>query len=549
MRLKYPNSKLILIVILIFGAFLRFYKLDWGEGLFAHPDEYHIVGSVDQLSFPHQMNPHFFNYGTVIIYLIYFTKAALGFLSSFLHFQTLIFNSFLNSFLIGRFYSALFSTLTIFIIYKICCLLFERRWALLAAALTSLTSGLIQQAHFATPESLLTFFLFGSLFFLLKFVQFGKMGNVFVSSAFFGLAFGVKVVAALFAPVLATGIILKLIRKPKQLFVLFPLNFLYVLAIFYLVAPFVFLDFQSWRGSTQYEGDLALGKILVFYTRQFINTPAFIFQMEKILPFALGPVVEILGLLGIGFIIANFLKKPKLELFLIISSFMLLFISNGLLFAKWTRFLTPTLPFFVIFSVFFLREVKNFSKNFFKILLVVTILSTTFWAVAFFSIYLTSDVRISASNWLLQNTSSSSLFLVEGGNMVDLPLSSNFRKISLDFYNLETDPTLRQKIIDGLLTADYFLVQSRRVFFNHQRIPQLYPKTAHFYNELFSGNLGFEQIKEFHSYPSLSFLGIRIEFPDEQAEETWSVFDHPVIRIFQKKLNLSREDYAKIIEQ
>ena len=548
MRIKFPNSKIILIIILIIGAFLRFYKLDWGEGLFAHPDEYHIVASVNQLSFPHQMNPHFFNYGTVVIYLIYFTKIALEFVSSSLNFHPSVINSFLNPFLIGRFYSAFFSTLTIIVVYKICCLILERKWALIASFLVALTPGLIQQAHFATPESLLTFFIFGSLFFLLKFVQLERVDDAIISSASLGLALGVKVVAVLFTPILAMGMLLKLWRKPKKMILVLPLCLLFVLTIFYFVAPYVFLDSPAWRGSTDYEAGLALGKIPVFYTRQFINTLPFIFQMEKILPFTIGPIMETFGFLGVGLILVNFLKKPKLEYFLIISSFLILFISNGLLFAKWTRFLAPALPFFAIFSVFFLYEVKRLSRKFFEILLIVTIASTTIWTLAFFSIYLTSDVRISASNWLLQNTSSTSLFLVEGGNMVDLPLSSDFRKISLDFYNLETDPTIQQKIINGLLTSDYFLVQSRRVFLNHMRIPALFPKTAQFYNGLFSGSLGFEQIKEFHSYPALSFLGFKIEFPDEQAEETWRVFDHPVLRVFKKKVNLNREDYAKFIE-
>ncbi|MBU3957411.1 hypothetical protein KKI19_04030, partial [Patescibacteria group bacterium] len=70
-------------------------------------------------------------------------------------------------------------------------------------------------------------------------------------------------------------------------------------------------------------------------------------------------------------------------------------------------------------------------------------------------------------------------------------------------------------------------------------IPEQFPQTAKFYNTLFSGQLGFEQIQEFHSYPQLQIGppagGWALEFPDEQAEETWSVFDHPVIRVFKKK--------------
>jgi hypothetical protein len=40
----------------------------------------------------------------------------------------------------------------------------------------------------------------------------------------------------------------------------------------------------------------------------------------------------------------------------------------------------------------------------------------------------------------------------------------------------------------------------------------------------------------------------KLEFSDEKAEETWSVFDHPVIRIFKKIQRFSMQDYAKFLE-
>ena len=76
----------------------------------------------------------------------------------------------------------------------------------------------------------------------------------------------------------------------------------------------------------------------------------------------------------------------------------------------------------------------------------------------------------------------------------------------------------------------------------------MFPETASFYDKLFNGKLGFKQIKTVHSYPKLSLFGFKIEFPDETAEETWSVFDHPVIRVFKKNAQLAKEDYAKIFE-
>ncbi len=57
-----------------------------------------------------------------------------------------------------------------------------------------------------------------------------------------------------------------------------------------------------------------------------------------------------------------------------------------------------------------------------------------------------------------------------------------------------------------------------------------YPMTILYYQLLFSGKLGFERIAEFTSYPTL----FGIQFPDQVAEESFSVYDHPRVQIFKK---------------
>jgi hypothetical protein len=56
-----------------------------------------------------------------------------------------------------------------------------------------------------------------------------------------------------------------------------------------------------------------------------------------------------------------------------------------------------------------------------------------------------------------------------------------------------------------------------------------------YYANLFSPNSHFTQIAEFTSYPQVRILGKNIiQFPDEMAEETWTVFDHPVVRVYKR---------------
>ena len=531
---KIDITFIILILIIVLGGFLRFYKLDWGEGLFAHPDEYHIVISVNQLVFPTQMHPHFFNYGTVIIYFDFFTKE---------FFQK--FN--LNPFLIGRFYSAFFSTLTILSIYLICRFILDENRALIAAFLVAITPGLIQQAHFATPESALTFFIFQSLLLLLCFTKTKRLRYILCASIFLGFGIGTKIVAIFFLPVILMTILLVFLRSPVKLISFLLLSIATSTITLVIVNPFMFLDYRNWLQSFNYEKSLGDGSTLVFYTRQFIDTYPVLFQLEKILPFVLGVSLSIFSILGIIFISVVLIKKFSLRLFIIFFTFLCFFLPNSFFFAKWTRFIAPTFPFFAIFAIYPLQQLYKKSRFFSLLLLFILIISTATWSVAVFSIYLNHDVRITADNWIKSHLPANSTYLVEGANTVDLPLNG-LNRTSLDFYNLDEDPIAVQKVVNALLQTDYFIIQSRRVFINHQRLQYLYPKTARLYDNLFNGKLGFEEIKIFHSFPSLSFMGLSVEFPDEKnAEETWSVFDHPLIRIFQKKQKLEQNEYEKII--
>ena len=550
-------NPLYLLIIISIGAVLRFYKLDWGEGYFFHPDEYHLTISVNQLSYPSQMHPHLFSYGSFPVYLIYFTK--------------LIFNLETSPFLIGRFYSALFSTLTIVVIYKISLELFKERknYAYLSTFFVAITPGLIQQAHFSTPESNLTFFLMITLLLLIKWFEKDKLKYYLASASSLGVAAGTKIVATTFLPLALLSPFIKvleikgLLRKIFALIKSYFSSSIFILITFlsfFIVFPYAILDFKGLRSSMNYEFAVASGKQIVFYNRAFIGTKPILFQLTKILPYALGIPLLIFGIAGFLImsihLVDDSINKRRINsiLLAILSSFLFFFLPNALLYAKWTRFIAPTFPFFSIFAAYAFYQLFLKSQNspiislFLKALAILLMVSTSVWTLSFWSIYSHQDSRISATGWINKNIPKNSYILTETGNTLEAPLTGEYTKIPFDFYNLDERYELKNELVDHLVKSDYFIIQSRRIFINHQNQPYQFPLTSRFYDLLFSEQLGFEKIQEFNSYPQLSIGHLSFVIPDELAEETWSVFDHPVIRVYKKVNPKEALEYEKLLE-
>ena len=220
------------------------------------------------------------------------------------------------------------------------------------------------------------------------------------------------------------------------------------IGIYFLASPYNLIDFSDFKGSVfGYESDVATGKYIAFYTVQFLQTTPILFQIEKIFPYALGWPIFILGTLGLLIILYNMLKnKLPATYYILLATFFLYLIPNSFLFAKWTRFMTPILPFFSIFAAYFLYKIFSFLKNLIlkyqiskikdqnlaKNLKLSTLNLALIFALcalsllpgaAFMSIYFHKDTRVQASRWIYKNIPNNSYILSETGNVVDIPLA------------------------------------------------------------------------------------------------------------------------------
>jgi len=509
--------KLLLIAGLLFT---RLWGINWGGDFHFHPDENNMAWAVDRLSWDN-LNPDFFAYGQFPLYL------------SFLNQQIISGPSHLHL----RFWSAVFSVLTVVVGYSLAKELFKsRKWSLAAGLLLIFTPGLIQMSHFGTTESLLTFVGLSSAYLAVKYYKTQNLKYIVISAVIGAIGMASKLNAVLFL----VGPFLAIIIKPKRFQRLIFWGALMMLLTL-LFSPYYLLEFNDFGGTFSYESNLARGITRVFYMRQFINTQPVIFQFKKILPWTLGlPMFTFLVLSLFAFILKMRLRVNNplkgfrsipATCYLLLATFFPWFIFNSFLFAKWTRFITPILPFLILFIVYFLKKSQLLVTNY---LLLITIFILVLPGVLYMKIYLLSDIRVQACQWMNKNLPEGSVIVYEGGNIIDLPKLNHdkFETINIDFYHLDDKEGQQEKLSTALDQADYFFSPSRRMFTNHLRLSDRYPITANFYHNLFSGELGFNQVRAFRPFGP---VGQFLLGSDLNAEETWTVFDHPTLRLWKKE--------------
>ncbi len=153
-----------------------------------------------------------------------------------------------------------------------------------------------------------------------------------------------------------------------------------------------------------------------------------------------------------------------------------------------------------------------------------------------------------------------------------LPLNINkydvqggiFTPLNLELYEPDT-PEKREVMINVLAESNYIVIPSNRAYDAMPRLPLRYPLTLKYYQELFdcecSGDalenrayrleapfkspLGFDLVATFESPPSLGFL----VFPDQAADESFTVYDHPKVMIFKKSQDFSIEHVKALLNE
>ncbi len=585
---KRKNIFLLILIFLISFSF-RIIGLNWDQGNHLHPDERMITMVAEKIAFPtidpkltlsekvgilfdskSSLNPKFFAYGSFPIYLL----KGVSYLLSFVD-PSLVTYGKMN--LVGRFLSAIFDSLTVILIFKITLQIFNsNKKALFAALFYSLSILPIQLSHFYAVDTLLTFFIFFTLYHAICLYQKFNFRNALFVGIGFGLSLATKISATVLVFSLGIGLIvsiflslkkeifgenisfLKKIRKYlgkifslkfwsfrkqhqlKDIFLYFLLIMFVTEIVFIAFQPFALFDFNEFWKQLNQQKAMTKNAFIFPYTLQYVNTIPYLYQLKNIFLWGLGPVFGIFALFGGIYTFLKLIKglftpgneKSEGSQLIIFSFFIIYFLIIGRFAVKFNRYCLPLYPIFAIFASNFIFSLKK------KKLIIVFSLFHFLWLFAFMNIYKVPNTRVSATEWIKQNVPAGSTILREHWDD-GLPLGyhNNLNLIELQLYDSDNNPQKWPSIKNYLNKGDYLIIASNRLYTPLQKLTdcknlpkdKCYVTTANYYKDLFSDKLGYSKVAEFSSYPNIFGLNIN----DQSADESFTVYDHPKVIIFK----------------
>jgi len=593
---------LLLAAIVVAAVVLRFRGIEWGTGYFLHPDELFLTQVLINISAPSgvreyldsatsPLNP--FNHGTGFIYgtLPLFVAKLV---SSFTPYQDVS-----NGHIPGRWVSAVADIGTVVLVWWIGRMLWNRGTGLLAALLMAFTVLHIGASHYFTTDTSSTFFATASFAFVVAAIRRRRWALYALAGAMVGLA-----VASKPTMLAAVGFLLlpalEAVRQdgwrvlwPRWSWLgedddqrAFPVVLASALALFVMVwtiriaQPYTFegpslfsfrfdprwvADVEFWRG-------VQAGEIDYPPSIQWADRAPIVFQLDNLIRWGMGPGLALAALGGLAWQVWSLAVARRWPSWITLGMvawicFHLVYFGIGL--AKAQRYLMPAYPFLVLLAAAALVATVRWARRRGTLPLPLTgrrlrfprwlhpgyvlpllaIGSTLLYGAAFVSVYTEPHTRVAASEWIAAN-------VPEGASISneywDLPLPVGIPEVAGRAYDLvqlepyaDETPEKLTRLIGGLQRADYIVLSSARVSDTVTRMPWRYPMATRYYEALYSGELGFDQVAHFTSFPKL----FGIELDDRSAEESLTVYDHPEVTIFRKSDRWNAHDAWYLLDE
>lgn len=341
------------------------------------------------------------------------------------------------------------------------------------------------------------------------------------------------------------------------------------------------------------------------FTRQYEGTLPYLYFIEMQLKWGMGWPLGLVAFAGFGWAIWEFFRRLEIgdwrvwrranrqsltsnlqspanrQSLIVLAWTVPFFLVTGNFFVKFMRYLQPLTPFLMVYGAALLWQI---SQRWGRRVLVGVVLALTAWyALAFVNLYREPHPWVATSEWIHRNVRPGSLILSEQWDD-SLPVSLTLdgqRRLRGLYRNEELtwlsgvgarDSAARlANNLELLAEAEYLTLVSNRAYGVVPRLPEQYPLSSQYHQLLFDGRLGYElvwvngrspNLLTFHYRPD-TFGWPGLEPPDAvrrylaealpglnggRADESFLVYDQPLVLLFKNTGNLSAEEMRELFE-
>ena len=545
---------------------------------------------------PYNNNFTFYVYGTLPLWLV---KRVGMFLNQ---------NGYDQIFLVGRALSAIFDLGSIVLLFMVGRRLYGNKAALLGAAFLSLTVLDIQQSHFFTMDTYANLFVVATFYLAVRGSEEGHWWDYALMGMALGAGVASKINVANLGVVaaLAGGLDMYRVYQRREgdvykaiehTIARLALAAALSLLTFRVLQPIAFqgpniLNFNlnpKWLANMTEVAGLMSGAREQPPGYQWIDRPALWFPWANMVGWGMGPALGLAAWAGWAVAAWELVRRRKLNHLLPVAFVAVVFLQQGVQYVKSLRYFLSIYPFLALLAGYLIvwlwrqakgrgglgdasqGETSGEAKRVEEVgrphssdktqsgwsrwrvasvaLAVVVLVCTFLYAVAFTSIYTRESSRVQASRWIYATIPKGAVLANEHWDD-PLPLRVDgkdgfggwYKGLMLNNYDDDSLTKLNQ-MVDTLARADYVILSSNRLYDSIPRLPWRYPMTIRYYQLLFGGKLGFEKVAEFTSYPQI----FGIQFPDQGAEEAFSVYDHPKVTIYKRTAAFDREEVRRLL--
>jgi len=585
MNIRRFSSHAALTLILILAFLLRMYGINWDSGYHFHPDERMLIMVTERIEFFSQLNPDFFNYGSLPVYIL----AAVAQIGQ--NFTKIPLDTYDGLLPVGRVLSLIYDLGVVVMIYKIAQLLFKKRSpAAWAAFFYAVAFFPIQNSHFFIVDTFLNFFITLLLYLILLYQKKPSIRTIVFMGIVYAAALTTKVTPVIFSPLLLLVFLLpktyheNFFTKIGELFhkdrlktsggILLKKR-IAVLSIFacttalfsFFFMPYGFIEWQRFLKDILLQVRMNSDPYVFPYTLQYIGTLPYLYYLENLFLWGLGPVLSTFSLTGICIFIVkmihgSFLRKRTIKetLTRILQSpftlfflfYLLYFVIIGKSAVKFMRYMLVMYPFFVVMAGYgvsvilglyrphngFLTKASMLPK---LALSVSFICFSLLWTWPFLNIYSTKSTRIAATEWINNAVPVGATIAVEHwDDRVPIYDYGKYQYEELTLYDIPDNDVKWDILNRKLERSDYIVIASNRLYIPLQRLQECdehgrcYPLTGEYYRKLFANESGYVKVAEFTAYPRLQIGNWQLQIIDDHADESFTVYDHPKIMVFKK---------------